>query len=164
VRRWLRQCLRDGGGRFRDGTGVRPRVFQSEPGEIQTFSRRQPVAAKPKSIDEYLATVAGDKRAALMKLRKTIRTIVPKAEECISYGIAAFRLNGKPIIGFSASKNHCTLFPMSGATVATLREELKDYETSKGAIRFSANKPLPATLIRKVIRTRIAEEAARDRK
>lgn len=120
--------------------------------------------AKPMTIDEYLATVSDDKRPALEKLRKTIKSIVPKAEECISYGIAAFRLNGKPVIGFGASADHCTLFPMSGATVETLRDDLKDYETSKGAIRFSASKPLPVALVRKVIKTRIAEEAARNRK
>ncbi len=121
------------------------------------------MAAKPKTtaktIDEYLATLSADKRAALEKLRRTIRTIVPKAEECISYGLAAFRLDGKPIAGFGASKNHCTYFPMSGSTVTALKKELKGYDTSKGAIRFQANKPLPVALVRKLIKARIAENA-----
>ena len=117
--------------------------------------------AKPKTIDDYLAGVNDDQRAALQKLRKTIKTIVPNAEECISYGIAAFRLDGQPIAGFGARANHCSYFPMSGATVATLKADLKDYETSKGAIRFPADQPLPITLVRKLIKTRIAENAER---
>jgi uncharacterized protein YdhG (YjbR/CyaY superfamily) len=117
--------------------------------------------AKPKTIDDYLAGVNDEQRAALQKLRKIIKTIVPKAEECINYGVAAFRLDGQPIAGFGASANHCTYFPMSGATVATLKADLKNYETSKGAIRFSAGRPLPITLVRKLIKTRIAENARR---
>lgn len=119
--------------------------------------------AKPKTtaktIDEYLAALSLDKRAALEKLRRTIRTIVPKSEECISYGLAAFRLDGKPIAGLGAGANHCTYFPMSGSTVTALKNELKGYDTSKGAIRFQANKPLPVALVRKLIKTRIAENA-----
>lgn len=116
--------------------------------------------AKPKNIDEFIASVDEDKRAALEKLRQTIRKIVPQAEECISYGLAAFRLEGKPIAGFGASANHCAFYPMSGSTVATLKEKLKNYDTSKGAIRFTADKPLPAALVRLVLRTRIAEVTA----
>jgi uncharacterized protein YdhG (YjbR/CyaY superfamily) len=116
---------------------------------------------KPETIDDYLARVSDDQRAALEKLRKTIRTIVPKAEECISYGLAAFRLDGRPIAGFGASGNHCAFYPMSGATVATLKDDLKDYETSKGAIRFPVDQPLPVALVRKLIKTRIAEIAER---
>lgn len=119
------------------------------------------MAAKPKTIDEYLAGVNDEQRAALQKLRKIIKTIVPKAEECINYGVAAFRLDGQPIAGFGASANHCTYFPMSGATVATLKADLKDYETSKGAIRFPADQPLPIALVRKLIKTRVAENAER---
>jgi uncharacterized protein YdhG (YjbR/CyaY superfamily) len=123
-----------------------------------------PARRKPETIDEFLATVGKGQRAALENLRRTIRAAVPQAEECITYGIAAFRLDGKPIAGFGAGKNHCTLFPMSGSTVATLAAELKGYETSKGAIRFAPGKPLPAALVRKVIRARIAEIAERTKK
>ena len=113
--------------------------------------------AKFKTIDDYLATVDADKRAVLEKLRKTIKSIVPKAEECFSYGLPAFRLNGKPIAAFAAAAKHCAYYPMSGSVVAALKDELNDYETSKGAIRFQADKPLPATLVRKLLKARLAE-------
>jgi uncharacterized protein YdhG (YjbR/CyaY superfamily) len=112
---------------------------------------------KPTTIDEYLAGVGADQRAALEKLRKIIHAAVPKAEECIDYGVAAFRLNGKAIAGFGAGAKHCSYFPMSGATIHTLRAELKGYETTKGSIHFSPDKPLPAALVRKLVKARIAE-------
>ena len=115
------------------------------------------MAAKPKTIDEYLAAVSDDKRAALEKLRKTIKAAAPKAEECINYGLAAFRLNGKNLVAFGASAKHCSFHPMDGHTVDAFKDELKDYDTSKGTIRFSADKPLPATLVRKLVKARIAE-------
>ena len=115
------------------------------------------MAAKPQTIDEFLAEMSTDKRATLEKLRKAIRSIVPKAEECITYGVAAFRLNGKPIAGFAAATNHCSYFPMSAKTIVTLKNDLKNYDTSKGAIRFAVDKPLPVTLIRKLIKTRMVE-------
>jgi uncharacterized protein YdhG (YjbR/CyaY superfamily) len=77
---------------------------------------------KPRTIDEYLATVNADQRAALEKLRKTIRTVAPKAEECISYGLPAFRLNGRPLVTFGAWANHCAFYPMSSATVKAFQE------------------------------------------
>jgi uncharacterized protein YdhG (YjbR/CyaY superfamily) len=108
-------------------------------------------------IDNYLATLSADKRTALEKLRKVIQAAVPEAEECIAYGIPAFRWNGKSVAGFSASKDYCSYFPMSGSVVSALPEELKKYETSKGTIHFSASKPLPAALVKKLIKARIAE-------
>ena len=122
------------------------------------------MAAKPKTIDDYLAVLSDDKRAALEKLRKTIRTAAPKAEECISYGLAAFRLDGRPLVAFGATANHCAFFPMSSSTVAAHKDELKDYDTSKGTIRFQADKPLPVALVRKLVKARIAENAGRRRK
>src|SRR5512137_1984322 len=95
--------------------------------------------AKPRTIDEYLAAVSDDKRAALQRLRRTIRSVVPKAEECISYGLAAFRLNGRPLIAFGAAEHHCALYPMSSATIEAHRDELKGYSTSMGTIRFQAD-------------------------
>ncbi len=115
------------------------------------------MAAKPKTFDDCLAAASADQRAALEKLCTVIRLAVPKAEECVSYGLAAFRLDGKPIAGLSASANHCAYFPMSGSVVETLKDDLKSYETSKGAIRFPADKPLPAALVRKLLKARIAE-------
>ena len=99
------------------------------------------MAAKPKTIDDYLAAVSDDKRVALEKLRKTIKATAPKAEECISYRLAAFRLDGKALVAFGAAANHCAFYPMSSRTVLDHKEALKDYDTSKGAIRFPGQAP-----------------------
>jgi uncharacterized protein YdhG (YjbR/CyaY superfamily) len=115
------------------------------------------MAAKPKTIDEYLAPFSGEQRATLEKLRKTIQAAVPKAEECISYGLAAFRLNGKPLVAFGAPANHCAFYLISGTTVAAHQDDLQNYDTSKGTIRFPADQPLPAALVRKLVKARIAE-------
>ena len=115
---------------------------------------------KPRTMDDYLAGVRQDKRAALERLRKTIHGVVPEAEECISYGLPAFRLDGRPLIAFGAAKDHCALYPMSSATVKAHRNELKRYDTSKGTIRFQADKPLPAALTRKLVKARVAESRA----
>ncbi|PYV41518.1 MAG: hypothetical protein DMG06_16865 [Acidobacteria bacterium] len=109
------------------------------------------MAAKPKTIDEYLAALSDDKRAALEKLRKTIRAAAPKAEECISYQICAFRQNGM-LVGFGATAKHCAFYLMSSSTVAAHQDELEGYDTSKGTIRFQADRPLPATLVRKLVK------------
>lgn len=113
-------------------------------------------ARKVSTIDEYLDGLSADKRAALEKLRRTIRAAAPKAEECISYSLPAFRLNGV-LVAFGASTNHCSFYPMSPATLEAHRRELEGYETSKGTIRFGPDKPLPATLVRKLVKARIAE-------
>ena len=113
---------------------------------------------KASTIDEYLANLSDDKRAALEKLRRTIRAAAPQADECISYQIPAFRLNGI-LVGFGATASHCAFYPMSSSTVAAHKEELKDYDTSKGTIRFQPEKPLPAALVRKLVKARIAENA-----
>jgi uncharacterized protein YdhG (YjbR/CyaY superfamily) len=121
------------------------------------------MAAKPRTIDEYLAGYSAQQRAALQKLRKAIQAAAPQAEECISYGLAAFRLDGKPLVAFGAATKHCAFYPMSDMTVAAHRDELKDFDTSKGTIRFSADNPLPPVLIRKLVKSRIAENAARQK-
>jgi uncharacterized protein YdhG (YjbR/CyaY superfamily) len=89
----------------------------------------------------------------------SIRYRLAGAEECISYGMPAFRLKGKLIAGLRAAASHCSYHPMSGATLATLRAELAQYDTSPGTIRFPARAPLPAGLIRKLVKARIAELA-----
>ena len=114
---------------------------------------------KAKTIDDYLAALSVDKRAALEKLRKTIKATVPKAEECISYGLPAFRLDGRPLVAFGAGANHCAFYPMSSSTVEAHKEDLEGYETSKGTIRFQPDKPLPAALVRKLVKARIADNA-----
>jgi len=116
------------------------------------------MASKPKTIDEYLSLLSDDKRAALQKLRKIIRSTVPKAEECISYQICAFRQNGM-LVGFGAAANHCAFYLMSSTTLKAHERELKDYDTSKGTIRFSPDNPLPAALVRKLVRARIIEKS-----
>ena len=93
-------------------------------------------------------------------MRRTIRAAAPKAEECISYGVAAFRQNGV-LVGFGAGKGHCSLYPMNGSTVAAFKDELVGYETSKGAIHFSADRPLPAALVKKLVKARLAENERR---
>ncbi len=113
--------------------------------------------AKPETIDEYLAELSEDKRAALEKLRQTIRSVTPTAEEYFYYHIPAFRLNGQRLIGFAAATNHCAIYPLSAATVKAFKDELKNYDTSPGTIRFTPDKPLPATLIRKLVKARIEE-------
>src|SRR5688500_10924125 len=111
---------------------------------------------KPTTIDEYLAALSDDKRAALEELRRTIRGAAPDAEECISYQLPAFRQK-RLLVGFGATTKHCAFYLMSGSTVEAHKEELKGYDTSKGAICFPADKPLPAALVRKLVKARIAE-------
>ena len=117
------------------------------------------MASKPVTIDDYLALLPDNQRSALQKLRKTIRAAAPKAEECISYQIPAFRL-GRLLVGFGATASHCSFFLMSGTIVEAHRTMLQGYDTTKGAIRFSPDKPLPAALVRALVKARIAENAA----
>ena len=123
--------------------------------------------AKPRpiarNIDEYLAPLSNGKRAALERLRRTIQSAAPKAEECISYQIPAFRLGGRLLVAFGAAANHCAFYP-GAFPVEAHKDELKAYDTSKGTIRFQADKPLPVALVRKRVKARIAENAGRRRK
>jgi uncharacterized protein YdhG (YjbR/CyaY superfamily) len=112
---------------------------------------------KPRTIDEYLTQVQADQRTVLEKLRQAILAVAPGAEECISYGIPAFRLNGCSLVFFGAWANHCALYPGSSATLKKFRNELRDFQVSKGTIRFSTGKPLPAALVRKLVKARITE-------
>lgn len=118
------------------------------------------MSAKPQTIDQYLVPLSKQKRTALQKLRRAIKSAAPKAEECISYQMPAFRLNGKLLVAFAAWANHCAFYP--GSTPAKVHKDaLKNYDTNKGTIRFSTDNPLPATLVRKLVKTRIAESAAK---
>ncbi len=112
-----------------------------------------------RTIDEYLGRQTAENRGALQKVRRAVHAAAPKAEECISYGMPAFRLNGRLIAGFRAAADHCSFHPMSGSTVATLKSEVAGYDTSRGTIRFSAGAGLPASLVRKLVKARIAEGA-----
>lgn len=105
--------------------------------------------------------MSDDKRVALEKIRKAIKAAAPKAEECISYSMPAFRLNGKVLLYFAAAKNHCSVYAANATTIAEHPEEFKDYDTSKGTIRFPPTKPLPAKLVRLLVNARIAQQAKR---
>jgi uncharacterized protein YdhG (YjbR/CyaY superfamily) len=115
--------------------------------------------SKTATHDDYLAGLPDDKRSVLDKLRKIIKTAVPEAEECISYQLPAFRLNGKVLVLFGATAKHCSFFPGSGTAVEAHKSELEGYSISKGTIRFNAGKPLPAAIVRKIVKYRIAENA-----
>lgn len=117
---------------------------------------------RAETVDEYLAGVPEPARGTLENVRRRIKAAVPLgATEGLSYGMPAFKQNGKALVAYAAFKNHCSLFPMSGAVIETLQDELKSYTTSKGTIQFPIGKPLPAALIKKVVRARIAERAAK---
>jgi uncharacterized protein YdhG (YjbR/CyaY superfamily) len=111
----------------------------------------------PESVDDYLAALPEDSRAALEKLRATIRAAAPKATEGISYQLPTFKHHRRALVGFGATKNHCALYVMSPDVMRAHDAELKRYETGKGSIRFAAAKPLPVALVRKLVRARIAE-------
>ena len=115
----------------------------------------------PGCIDEYLAAASPSQRAALQSLRRTIRSAAPQAEEGISYGLPAFR-QGRMLVAFGAKAKHCAFYLMSDKTLAGLRSALEGFETSKGTVRFQDARPLPATLVRKLVEARLAENAALD--
>ncbi len=110
-------------------------------------------------VDAYLARLSPDKRATLEKVRRAIRAAAPQAREAMSYGMPAF-IQDKPLAGYAASTGHCAYYPMSGAVTSALQADLERYETTKGSIRFPVGRPLPATLIRKLVKARLAEIAA----
>lgn len=109
------------------------------------------------TVDEYLAGVPEPARTTLTKIRATIHSVAPKsAVETISYGMPTFKYLGF-LVSFAAFKNHCGLFPMTKAVIGPFKEELKNYSTSKGTLRFPLDKPLPAALLKKLVRIRIAQ-------
>lgn len=112
------------------------------------------------TIDEYLKTVPEDRRRALKNLRGKIRAVAPGAEECISYRLPAFRVNGVVVAGFCATSKGCSYFPFSGSTLKTLAHDLGRYEQTKGSLHFSPDKPLSTELVRKLIKTRMKETKA----
>ena len=117
-------------------------------------------AGKEITHQNYLAALPAPQRAALQKLRSAIKSAAPKAEECISYGLCAFRLD-RPLVAYGATKTHCAFYLMSGSTIQAHRDLLKNFDTSKGTIRFSPNKPLPISLVKKLVKARVKENAER---
>lgn len=108
-------------------------------------------------VDAYLSSLPTDVRTALQKLRRAIRAAAPGAEEGFSYGLPAFRLEGRTLVCYGAFKSHCSFFPMSGAVIRALGRDLTAYATSKGTIRFPPEAPLPSLLVRKLVKARIAQ-------
>lgn len=168
VRRLLRRAFRLGAaGRSRaPREGARPARKQGAPRRADTRETvGKPGAASrnasPATIDAYLAGVTGPRRATLEAVRRTIRSAIPAAEECISYGIPAFRLDGKVVAGFAATATGCSYFPFSGTTLDTLAPELAGYGRTKSALHFAADRPLPPSLVRKLLGARTAEESSR---
>ena len=120
----------------------------------------KPASKSPNSfndVDAYLASVPEPAHSTLQKVRAAIRAAAPpNATESINYGMPTFNHNG-PLLGFAAAARHCALYPMNGSTVEAFQEDLKAYKTSKGTIQFPLDKPLPAALIRKLVKFRLKE-------
>jgi uncharacterized protein YdhG (YjbR/CyaY superfamily) len=108
-------------------------------------------------IDQYLGTLDEPKRATLTQLRDTIVAIVPEAEQCISYGMPAFKLRGKTIAGFAAFKSHLSYLPHSGSVIGQLATEIEGYTKTKGSLHFPVDEPLPKEVVKKLLDTRMAE-------
>lgn len=113
----------------------------------------------PQTVDDYLAALPEEARATLEKIREAIKAAAPRATEVISYQMPMYKHHGM-LVGFAAFKDHCSLFP-GAEPIATFKDELKAYETSKGTIRFPIGKPLPAALVKKIVKSRIAENEKR---
>ena len=126
--------------------------------------RKKPTSKAPRkkaeSVDDYLASVPADARAALLKLRKTIQSAAPKATEEISYQVPTFKHHGG-LVAYAAFPDHCSFFVMSTEVMRAHAAELENYPVGKGSIRFPADKPLPATLVKKLVKARIAENEGR---
>lgn len=109
-----------------------------------------------RDVDNYIAALPEGSRKILTELRNTIKSIVPDATEVISYQVPTFRYQG-PLVAYAAFTNHCSFFPMSKAIIKAHEKELKDFGTSKGTVRFTADKPLPDSLVKKMVKARIKE-------
>ena len=118
---------------------------------------------KPESVDDYLAALPDDKRAALARLRKLIQAAAPKAAEVISYQIPVYKHHGM-LVGFAAFKNHCSFFVMSTPVMKAYAEELEKYGGAETTIHFTVDKPLPAALVKKLVKARILENETNAKK
>ena len=114
-------------------------------------------------LDDYLATLDEADRSVLTGIRKRAQELVPDADQGMSYGMAALRHRGRPLVGLVATRNHLSMFPFSPAVVSAVADDLEGYSLSKGTIRFSVEKALPANIVDRVILLRRAEiDAALD--
>lgn len=126
--------------------------------------KRQLTAANgTAAVEAYLAAVPEPARTTLQAVRERVRAAAPRAaEECISYGMPALRYNGV-LVGYAAFKRHCSFFPMSAALLDEFADEVQPYRTAKGTLQFPPDKPLSATLVRKIVKARVAQNEARAR-
>ncbi|HEY5427740.1 MAG TPA: DUF1801 domain-containing protein [Solirubrobacteraceae bacterium] len=108
-------------------------------------------------VDEYLRGVEEPRRNVLETLRRTILAVVPEAEQVISYGVPAFRVRGQTVAGFAAFRTHLSYLPFSGSVLGQLADELDGYTMTKGALHFDVDRPLPTTLVHKLIATRLLQ-------
>ena len=113
-----------------------------------------------RDIDRYLAALDEPKRSTLEALRQSILDVVPGAEECISYGMPAFKVDGKVVAGFAAFKQHLSYLPHSGSVLPALGDDLARYEKTKGSLHFPIDKPLPERLVKKLVTTRLRQLGA----
>ena len=118
---------------------------------------------KPKSVDAYFKGLTDEPRAALQKLRETIAAAVPQAEEAIAWSMPAFRLGGKGLVCYAAFKDHYSFFPMSKRVIEDHRDELGKRATGKGTVSFGYGERLPVGLVKKLVKTRVAEATAKRR-
>lgn len=112
---------------------------------------------KSGSIEDYLAALPAGRRNVLEAMRRVIQEAAPGAEDCFSFGMPAFRLEGRVLVGYAARSGHLALYPMSGSVVAAFAADLEGFDTSKGTIRFQPGHPLPDGLVRRIVEARIAE-------
>ena len=117
----------------------------------------------PGSVEEYLATVPGESRAALEQVRQLVKSEAPEATETIAYGMPAFRLNGRFFVSYAAYKRHCSVFPVSEEFLAANEEALKPHYFGRGTFRFDPRKPVPTALLRKLVAERVHAHAAEQR-
>ncbi len=110
---------------------------------------------RPKNVDSYIASAPEESRLKLLEFRALIASLVPSAEEGISYSMPAFKFNGKPLIGYAGYRHHVGFYPMSGTFLQDYQKELKSYKTSRGAVQFPLEKPLPVALIKKLVKARV---------
>jgi uncharacterized protein YdhG (YjbR/CyaY superfamily) len=145
------------------GSAVRTKGKTTAAAKARPASKAKPKAArnpktamKPTTIDEYFAGLSTAQRTALERVRRVIRATAPAAQECISYQIPSFKLNGKGLIWFGAAAHHCAIYGVANDPA------LQDYDTSgKGTLRFTVEKPLPDALLRKLVKARMKKIAAK---
>ena len=142
----MRDCARAAVSRSDGNTNGRPRVRARHARRVTATD-----------IDDYLAGLDEPKRGMLEQLRRSIRDVVPDAEECISYGMPAFKVHGKTVAGFAAFRNHLSYLPHSGSVLPALAADLAGYEATKGSLHFPVDQPVPPSLVTKLVTARLRE-------